>query len=324
MISKDEILERARVLSLQPSVVEKDYVLGWLLQEIGRHPEISEDWVFKGGTCLKKIHVETYRFSEDLDFTLLDPTHLDPTFLEHVFREIAETLYEHVGIDIPVDRLRFDLYENLRGGKPAVQGRVYYRGPLGIPVMPRIKLDLTADEIVVETPTRLVVAHDYSDQLPDGMTVLCYDYVEVFAEKVRALGERGRARDLYDVVHLFRRPEADDHVARVRSVLRQKCTFKALTEPTLDAVTPRREEIRAQWVHMLGSQLPELPPFEMFWDALATFFGWLDTPEITPPSVAYELGAGRRFFILPSGLRCAGLAREFSMRSASRPLTIFA
>lgn len=50
MIDKEEILERARILSLEPSVVEKDYVLGWLLHAIGRHPELAERWVFKGGT----------------------------------------------------------------------------------------------------------------------------------------------------------------------------------------------------------------------------------------------------------------------------------
>ena len=37
---------------------------------VGSHDEISETWVFKGGTCLKKCFFETYRFSEDLDFTL--------------------------------------------------------------------------------------------------------------------------------------------------------------------------------------------------------------------------------------------------------------
>jgi len=29
-------------------------------------------WAFKGGTCLKKCYFETYRFSEDLDFTLTE------------------------------------------------------------------------------------------------------------------------------------------------------------------------------------------------------------------------------------------------------------
>ena len=90
MISKEEILERARVLSLEPSVVEKDYVLGWLLHCIGSHSELAERWVFKGGTCLKKILFETYRFSEDLDFTLRDPSHLDPAFLERRYRVVED------------------------------------------------------------------------------------------------------------------------------------------------------------------------------------------------------------------------------------------
>lgn len=76
MIDKREILEAASALGLLPSVVEKDYVLGWILAGIHAHPVLSESWVFKGGTCLKKCFFETYRFSEDLDFTLRDESHL--------------------------------------------------------------------------------------------------------------------------------------------------------------------------------------------------------------------------------------------------------
>lgn len=67
MIDKRDILEAASALGLLPGVVEKDYVLGWLLAGINAHPELSASWVFKGGTCLKKCYFETYRFSEDLD-----------------------------------------------------------------------------------------------------------------------------------------------------------------------------------------------------------------------------------------------------------------
>ena len=124
MISKEEILERARVLSLAPSVVEKDYVLGWLLDGIGKHAELGNRWVFKGGTCLKKIHFETYRFSEDLDFTLLDASHVDSSFLDHALRDVAGRIYEEVGLEIPVDRLRFEIRQNPRGN-PVAEGRVY-------------------------------------------------------------------------------------------------------------------------------------------------------------------------------------------------------
>ena len=71
MIARQDILDRAADWGLRPDVVEKDYVLGWILSVIGQNPETSTTWVFKGGTCLKKCYYETYRFSEDLDFTLL-------------------------------------------------------------------------------------------------------------------------------------------------------------------------------------------------------------------------------------------------------------
>jgi predicted nucleotidyltransferase component of viral defense system len=77
MIAKREILETASSLGLQPSVVEKDYVLGWPLAGINAHPELSDSWVFKGGTCLKKCYFETYGFSEDMDVTLRDEAGLD-------------------------------------------------------------------------------------------------------------------------------------------------------------------------------------------------------------------------------------------------------
>jgi predicted nucleotidyltransferase component of viral defense system len=54
MIDKREILETASALRLLPHVVEKDYVLGWLLAGINAHPALATSWVFKGGTCLKK------------------------------------------------------------------------------------------------------------------------------------------------------------------------------------------------------------------------------------------------------------------------------
>lgn len=82
MIEKGEILKISRQIGLNPSIIEKDYVLGWLLAGISTHPALRDVWVFKGGTCLKKCFFPKYRFSEDLDFTVLDPVHLDSSWLK--------------------------------------------------------------------------------------------------------------------------------------------------------------------------------------------------------------------------------------------------
>ena len=63
MIDRAEILRVANTLGLEPQIVEKDYVLGWVLHGIARDPLLSASWVFKGGTCLKKCYFETYRFA---------------------------------------------------------------------------------------------------------------------------------------------------------------------------------------------------------------------------------------------------------------------
>jgi predicted nucleotidyltransferase component of viral defense system len=63
--------------ALTTHVIEKDWALGWVLAGIGAELELTT-WVFKGGTSLRKCYYETYRFSEDLDFTVVDGGLDDP------------------------------------------------------------------------------------------------------------------------------------------------------------------------------------------------------------------------------------------------------
>lgn len=275
MIDRSEILAVAGELSLSPDVIEKDYVLGWLLAGISAHDRLATTWTFKGGTCLKKCYFETYRFSEDLDFTISDAAHIDATFLSDAFRDIAAWVYDEIGIEIPVEQLRFEVFRNPRGGL-SCEGRVYYNGPLRrVGSIPRVKLDLTSDEVLVLSPTERPVGHPYSDLPEGGILARCYAYEELFAEKIRALAERTRPRDLYDVINLFRHGEFRPAVAAVADVLRRKCEFKGVPFPRMATLAGTPEDLMTDWRAMLGHQLPVLPPFESFWGALPEFFSWL-------------------------------------------------
>jgi len=53
------------------AIIEKDYVLSVILNEISKTP-VKNSIIFKGGTAIKKIYFEEARFSEDLDFTVLN------------------------------------------------------------------------------------------------------------------------------------------------------------------------------------------------------------------------------------------------------------
>ena len=287
MIARQEVVDLAREFGLEPNVVEKDYVLGWLLAGIFNHAALHSAWVFKGGTCLKKCYFETYRFSEDLDFTLTDAGHLNQEFLSAAFSEITQWVYEQSGIEMPVDTVRFEIYQNPRGHL-SVEGRVGYRGPLqrrGDPA--RVKLDLTDDEVLVLEPVTREVHHPYSDRPPEGIQSRCYSYEEVFAEKIRALTERERPRDLYDVIHLYRHTGTRPDRALLMRTLEQKCAYKGIAVPTMASLEskPERVELEAEWENMLRHQLPELPPFEQFWHELPEVFDWLHgAPEKAAPT----------------------------------------
>ena len=293
MIDRREILDIASTLGLLPHVVEKDYVLGWVLAGIYQQAAFVENWIFKGGTCLKKCYFETYRFSEDLDFTLTDSSHFDREFLAAVFREIGEWIYERTGIEIPEELQEFKFFENPRG-EVSCRGKLSYRGPIAPRSgdLPRIKLDLTLDEVLVLQPAERVIFHDYSDALAEGITVRCYAYEEAFAEKVRALGDRARPRDLYDVINLFRNTEARPQSAVLHDVLQQKCAHRGIPFPTLAGLELRRDDLEGSWQPMLGHQLQALPPIESFRSELPNFFDWLTTGVVPTVPATYQIADG--------------------------------
>lgn len=280
MITNREIANFANEWQLAHDVVEKDYVLGWLLAGIAAHPQ-TRSWAFKGGTCLRKCWFETYRFSEDLDFTVTE-SDLDVGRLGETFAEIASWLDDRCGLGLIVEDGSFRQRQNRRGN-PTIEGRLGYLGPLGMPTPPKVKLDLTADEVIVRRLEVQPVMHPFSDAPSDLAAshlarVSCYSLPELLGEKIRALAERCRPRDLYDVVHTHRHPDLIGSADDVAQVLAAKCAHAGIDTPTLATIreTPFRDEIETEWSNMLGHQLPHLPSFDDFWSQLDNMFAWLD------------------------------------------------
>ncbi|MGD0085189.1 MAG: nucleotidyl transferase AbiEii/AbiGii toxin family protein [Acidimicrobiales bacterium] len=290
MITRADLVERVREWGLAEQVVEKDYVLGWVLWGIGTDPTLGQQWVFKGGTCLKKCYIETYRFSEDLDFTVLPGGVVTPDDVRPHVERMLLRVAEESSIDFTLESPRF----RLRPSGVATQGTIYYRGPRQTPGLASIKLDLAADELVVRPPVLRPVAHPYPDGLPDPGTVRCYSFEEIFAEKLRAMGQRGRPSDLYDIVNLFRRNDLRLHGQLVREVLIEKCRIRSVDVPTFDSVAaaPHRAELESEWANMLGHQLPALPPLDAFLAELPDLFAWLHGEAEFPALAAIATEAG--------------------------------
>ena len=71
MIRATEIRQIAARQNIRPDVIEKDYALSWVIAALNQQ-EISNKWIFKGGTALKKYYFQEYRFSEDLDYSVIN------------------------------------------------------------------------------------------------------------------------------------------------------------------------------------------------------------------------------------------------------------
>ena len=231
MINIEEIRNQASRIELSNIVVEKDYALGWLLWGIHQHPNTKEQWIFKGGTCLKKCYFNTYRFSEDLDFTFRGEELPTVDSLIQIISEVADIIFEFSGLEFPKQSIQFEIFKNPRGSL-SIQGGVKYRGPVrpnvNISQMQRIKIDLTLDEPLILSPIIRSVEHMYSDEPKNGISILSYAYEEIFAEKVRALSQRLRPRDLYDVIHLYRNRSFETDQKLILKVLENKCRIRGI------------------------------------------------------------------------------------------------
>lgn len=272
MIGERDLRARAAEWGLRDDVVEKDYVLGWVLAGIGTEPALRDGWVFKGGTCLKKCYLETFRFSEDLDFTVLDGGPSDEQEILDLLAQMLGRIGRESGLDFTVEQPRLRTRPN-----GSMEGRIYYRGPRNAPGAASVRFDLTPGESVVRPPVLRPIQHLYPDPLPAPGTVRCYALEEVYAEKLRAMGERGRPRDLYDIIFLLDHPGLSEHGPLIHDTLVAKCESKGVPVPSLQLLetSPQRAELESEWVNMLGHQLTVLPPLEHYWDRLPELFDWL-------------------------------------------------
>lgn len=101
MIRSNEIQKKAAVTGVRDQQIEKDYILSWILKGISQHEALSKVIVFKGGTVLKKVYFEDYRFSEDIDFTLLEDTITNAQIFEW-FSEVFDYVEEEANISLKI------------------------------------------------------------------------------------------------------------------------------------------------------------------------------------------------------------------------------
>lgn len=251
MIKPGEIQNKAREVGVRDQQIEKDYILSWMLQGIAQHEQLSSTIVFKGGTVLKKAYFEDYRFSEDLDFTLLDNNISNEQIFEW-FAEVFEYISEEA--NIPLEIIDNTEYED--GG---INFHISYVGPLGgMSANKKLKVDISRSEQLVFPPIKQSTFLGFSDQ--EEHQLLCYPLEEVLVEKLRSVMQRMQARDFYDIWYLLEihKMDVDFYLAEFRS----KCESKEIDPADFhNKLEQRLPQYKGRWQASMADQIQDLPDF---------------------------------------------------------------
>lgn len=256
MIDKRELLARARELRLPLPTVEKDYVLGWVLFGL-THIRVL---VFKGGTALAKVYFpEAWRLSEDLDFATAHET----------WDELPEQLPD--ALELAARRSGVQLLVKSQHRTPEyMQLKVQYSGPLG---RNWLKVDLTTDPPITEVLS-LPLSRSYSDY--PNFRVRVESLEEIFAQKLRALVQRKKARDYYDAWRMTQLTIRRGDIARLFA---RKLRARGLAWQGLGAIFPPdlAEVLQGYWEKELGRLVYPVPAMRDVLDQLRSRLRWLGT-----------------------------------------------
>ncbi len=190
-----ELINR-RTIQYPLQIAEKDYFLALAIQLVYNSP-LGSKLIFKGGTALHHCYLPQKRFSEDLDFTAIDP--------DLSLEEIQEVL-ESDGT--------FRVNKSYESEFTYKIVRLQYQGLLGQPGNIKFEIDHHQNVVLPGMTT------GYQNVWRVDSAPVVMDQREISAEKIRATSQRARYRDFYDLYFLLTELSID--LDEALDILRQK------------------------------------------------------------------------------------------------------
>jgi predicted nucleotidyltransferase component of viral defense system len=202
MIRREELGAIAKIKGLGLRLAELDYLQDVALLIIYR--EFGGKLIFKGGTCLYKVY-GLNRFSEDLDFTATKKFRPKDFFyrLPYFFSLL------NIKSTVKVERFESGMNIFLRTMGPLYDGKKETAAT--------ITINISLRERVLLPPKIYTYAPLYSEIRP--FDIFAMDDKEILAEKIRAVYERNKARDVYDVWYLLKVKDVNFDVGLVNKKL---------------------------------------------------------------------------------------------------------
>ena len=235
--------------------IEKDYVLSWILIGIAKS-KISNMVTFKGGTALKKFYFPNYRFSEDLDFTLLKYISI---------KDFEKMLQEVYAVVLDVSNIKLAL-KNKEAHTNSYTFYINFSGPLGADMTGgEIKIDVTINEKLINQPIAKTLLREYEEykDILENIKLKIYPLEEVFLEKCLSILDRSRnePRDVYDLWYLTsHRCLEFEYLA---PDIKTKGAYKGMTAfDIIGMLDSKKTNYKRLWETRLDKHMLDLPYFD--------------------------------------------------------------
>ncbi len=212
MLSDDQLNHYSRLAKIDKVSIFREYLQWAFLLNFYRNEGLSKTY-FKGGTCLRLIF-GSGRFSEDLDFSSdLSANEIDT----YISSSINELRHEFFGI-------AFKPVESVFGTSRKIQIQTDL-----MPFPTSIRLDFSNRHDVLD-PEITTPKTDYPFSILTPISHLSLK--EILSEKVRAIMNRRKGRDLYDLYYLLARNVKLDteFIQKKLDFYKEKYSLNALAE----------------------------------------------------------------------------------------------
>lgn len=184
MITNEQIQELSKKFSIDQFSILREYLQILFLANL-YNEKTSQDVFFKGGTAIRLL-LNSFRFSEDLDFTIkLKPLDIEE-LVQKTIRNISLTL-PNVGF-----KKQETKYEAFAG--TLTYKHENYKNNLNI------HLEFSYREKPITKKESLLETLFPVSPFP---IIIHLDWNEILAEKIRALMTRAKGRDLFDIYYLL-------------------------------------------------------------------------------------------------------------------------
>ena len=236
-----------RKLSLQWQVdiaaVERRYCTDWVLQGIFDHPAFADSLVLCGSAALQYAHCPDYPAAEDPEFLTTQPRDAN------AFAAALHTAAKACGIKLSL----VDLKDS--------SAKMEYTGPLGrrSAAQPHITLSFVRGQSR-RPPAQGPLIHPFTDECTATVSALTLE--EFAAERIAALGQAPRARDVYNLWFVLTHARDRIDLAQAQALAQQIAQEKNSSAQLSARFAPaHRDGLARSWDKALR-RIPRHPPFE--------------------------------------------------------------